>query len=212
MTPKASNESISILIVDDHPMLREGLRFLLEREPDFVVVAEAGNGREAVLLSREVRPDIVLMDVQMPELNGIDATKQIVDELPDTRVLALSTYNSPEIVERMLEAGALGYVTKNSVRSQLLRAIRSLSQGKQFLEGLPLSVRNLTKRPQVLSTREREVLQLLAEGQTRTKIAETLGISIITVETYKHHIFKKLKAETIADLVRYAIQEGLISV
>ncbi len=209
-----------ILIADNHTLFLQGLRSLVEQQPDFEVVGEASDGREALQRVRELRPDVVLMDVVMPGLNGFEATRMIRDEVPATRVLGLSMHVDKRYVLGMLEAGAAGYVPKDASFEEVARAIRAVAAGQGYLSpsiaGLVVegyATRTATRAPSTpaLSSREREVLQLLAEGSTPRDIARHLHISVKTVETHRRNLLAKLELETVADLVRYAIREGIAS-
>ena len=213
--------TIRIVIADNHALFAEGLRSLVERQPDFAIVGEASDGREAVARARELRPDVVLMDVVMPGLNGLDATRQIRQEVPDTRVLALSMHVDKRYVLGMLEAGASGYVAKEASFDEVARALRAVAAGHVYLAPniAGLVVEDYARRASpgtpdaaaALSPREREVLQLLAEGAPARRIARQLHISVKTVETHRRNILAKLELDTVADLVRYAIREGITS-
>jgi len=212
---------MNILLVDDHRMMREGLRALLEKE-GLAVVGEAANGREALALSRTLRPDVVVMDISMPDLNGIDATKRLVDELPGCKVVALSMNSDRRYVRAMFAAGAAGYLVKNAASSELVLAVKAVVLGQKYVS--PAIAGDVIKgwvtqtspgpapTNQTLSPREREVLQLLAEGNASKDIANHLGISLPTVETHRRQIMTKTGLRTIADLTKYAIREGLTSI
>lgn len=212
---------IRIVIADNHTLFAQGLRSLVEREPDFEIVGEATDGREAIRRAAELRPDVVLMDVVMPNLNGFDATRILRDEVPDVRVLALSMHVDKRYVLGMLEAGASGYVPKDAGFDEVARAIRAVARGHGYLSPsiAGVVVDGYTRRAgqtassssTQLSQREREVLQLLAEGATAKEVASRLHLSIKTVETHRRNLLSKLELETVADLVRYAIREGITS-
>jgi len=209
---------IRVLIADDHSVVAEGLRHLVEAERDIEVVACVGDGREAVQQARETQPDVVLMDLSMPELNGADATRAILQRDPKCRVIVLSMYSQREYVRRALKAGAAGYVVKRSAAKEVVEAIRAVHAGQRYLSPRVADVvlddysdekqdDPLTR----LSAREREVLQLLAEGRTGAQIAERLSLSQKTVETYRARLVEKLGIRDLAGLVRFAIQKGLVS-
>ncbi len=210
-----------ILLVEDHQIVREGLRALLEREPGFTVVAEAGDGRTAVDLAAREGPDVVVMDVAMPGLNGIDATKQILANAPLTRVIALTMSADKRYVVAMLSAGASGYVLKSAAAQELIRAIHEVAAGNRYL-GVAVSgvvIDALVQKPEreptsgaALSDREREVLQLLAEGRTSKEIATALHVAVSTIETHRRQIMSKLGLRSVAELTKYAVREGLTSV
>ena len=213
--------SIKVLIADDHQIMREGLRAMLEKEPDIVVLGEAEDGRMIERLARELAPDVIIMDVAMPDLNGIEATRQIVAELPAVKIIALSMHDDRRFVLNMLKAGAAGYMLKDSAFTDLAKAIRVVMSGKTYLshEVTDIVVRDYVSSSQsgessafhLLSPREREVLQLLAEGKTSALIGESLHISVKTVETHRQQIMVKLKIRSVAELTKYAIREGLTS-
>jgi DNA-binding NarL/FixJ family response regulator len=208
-----------ILLADDHKIVRDGLKALLDKEADMSVVAEADTGRRALQLSRKVKPDVVVMDVSMPDLNGIDATRQIVAELPSIKVVALSMHAQKQFVEGMLKAGVSGYLLKDSAFDELIRALRTVIAGRHYLSpditGIVVDSYLESNHDgggvstAVLTAREREVLQLIAEGHSVKHIAENLHISVKTVDTHRSHIMNKLDLHNIADLTKYAIREGL---
>lgn len=214
--------SIRILLADDHQMLRDGLRSILASESDLEIVGEAGDGRTAVTMARDLVPDVVVMDIAMPDLNGVEATRQIKRENPEVKVIALSMYPDRRYVIGMLEAGASGYVLKAAAYDELRRAVRVVSQGKKYLspditgvvveahvQGMPSGE---TSPYKILGPREREIVQLLAEGRTSPQIAQELHISTATVDTHRRNIMKKLGIHTVAELTKYAIREGLTSI
>ncbi len=212
---------IRVLIVDDHDIVRTGLRMMLVAEDDIVIVGEASNGREAVALTQELLPDVVVMDVQMPDMNGIEATRAIKEECPDCAVLALTIHEDEQYFFEMLNAGALGYVPKRAAPDDLVRAIRLANDGHVFLYSSMASLlasdylNRLEAGDQdvpdtVLSPREREVLVLIAEGLMNREIAEALTISVKTVETHRENIMNKLSLHSRTELVKYAIRKGLI--
>jgi len=213
--------SIKVLIADDHRIMREGLRAMLEKEHDIVVLGEAEDGRMIERLARELAPDVIIMDVAMPDLNGIEATRQIVAELPGVKIIALSMHDDRRFVLNMLKAGAAGYMLKDSAFTDLAKAIRVVMSGKTYLshEVADIVVKDYVSSSQptessafhLLSPREREVLQLLAEGKTSARIGEKLHISVKTVETHRQQIMVKLKIRSVAELTKYAIREGLTS-
>jgi DNA-binding NarL/FixJ family response regulator len=210
--------TVTVLLADDHAVVRDGLRALLE-VGDLQVVGVAGNGRDAVAEALRLRPDIVIMDIAMPELDGVEATRRIVEKCPDTRVLILSMYLSAEHIYRALQAGAQGYVLKESAGEEVVEAIRTLRAGKRYLshritetviddylrEGANVSPLDS------LSLRERDVLQLVVEGRTNVAIAQALSLSPKTVETYRARIMKKLKVRDTVELVKFSMRHGLIS-
>jgi DNA-binding NarL/FixJ family response regulator len=210
---------VSVMLADDHAVVRDGLRALLEAGNDLQVVGVAGNGREAVSEALRLRPDIVIMDIAMPELDGVEATRRIVERSPETRVLILSMYLSAEHIYRALQAGAQGYVLKESAGEEVVEAIRALRAGKRYLshritetviddylrEGTNVSPLDS------LSLRERDVLQLVVEGRTNAAIAQALSLSPKTVETYRARIMKKLKVKDTVELVKFSMRHGLIS-
>jgi DNA-binding NarL/FixJ family response regulator len=209
---------IRILIADDHGVVAEGLKHLIEAQADMQVVAIAADGREAVRVAREAQPDVVLMDLSMPELNGADAARAILERDPKCRVIVLSMYSDREYVRRALTAGAAGYVVKRSAAKEVVEAIRAVFGGGRYLSPRVADVviedyadDKAADPLSRLSAREREVLQLLAEGRTGAEIAQRLSLSQKTVETYRARLVEKLGIRDVAGLVRFAIQRGLVS-
>ncbi|MCE9595325.1 MAG: response regulator transcription factor [Planctomycetes bacterium] len=214
--------TIRVLLVDDHKMMREGLRALLAPATDIEVVGDASDGRKALDLVRTLSPDVVVMDVGMPELNGVEATRRIRTEFERVKVVALSTHTDKRYVHHLLEAGACGYVLKIAAHDELVRAIRAASLGRTYLSPeVAGSVVERSTHPHgagevsafsTLGSREREVLQLVAEGKTSAETAKEMHISIKTVETHRRNIVQKLGLHGTAELTKYAIREGLTSV
>jgi len=213
---------IRILLADDHAIVRDGVRSLLEKQPDMAVVAEAGDGREAALLAEEHRPDVVVMDIGMPNLNGIDATRRILAAHPQTGIVILSMHQDESYVLRSLKAGAKGYLLKDSLRSDVLEAIRAVAQGRSFLTRKisrmmqedyirEMEQRGLEDSYDLLTDREREVLHLAAEGKPNKEIAGELSISLTTVETHRTHILQKLGLHSVPELILYAVRKGIIA-
>jgi DNA-binding NarL/FixJ family response regulator len=212
---------INILLADDHKLIRDGLRSLITAEEDMAVVAEAENGRDAVTLARQHTPDIVVMDINMPDLNGIDATKMILEEDADVKVIALSIHTTSRFVKAMLTAGVSGYLVKHCAFEELANAIRMVMNNKHYLSSQIIgtvmddyardSSVNQGSVFAILSSREREILQLVAEGLKSEEIAARLFISIKTVSSHRRQVMKKLNLNSVADLTRYAINEGLVS-
>jgi two-component system, NarL family, response regulator NreC len=211
-------DTIRVILADDHTILREGIKFLLESRPKFVVVAEVSNGRDAIQKTRELKPDIVIMDISMPILNGVEATRQIVEEMPSCKVLILTMHEERETVRQALKAGAAGCLNKRSAASELFSAIMAVCKGEAFFS--PSVSKMLLEdyidvsgpSDETLSLREREIVQLIAEGHMNKEIADILHISIKTVEGHKDNIKKKLGVRDQAHLIRYAIQKGIISI
>ena len=213
--------SIRILLADDHKITRQGLRSLLDKQSDMEVVAEAEEGRTTVRLVRELLPDVVIMDVTMPDLNGMEAARQITREFGNVRIVALSMHSDSLFVTEMLKSGASGYLLKDCAFEELARAIRTVVAGKTYLSpsisGVVVDdyLHRLSKADfsglDVLTSREREVLQLLAEGKSTKQIALKLHISVKTVETHRRQIMNKLDIHTVAELTKYAIRKGLTS-
>jgi DNA-binding NarL/FixJ family response regulator len=207
----------TILLADDHQLVRDGLKALLDAEDDLEVVGEADDGRSALTLVREIAPDVVVMDIAMSGLNGIEATRQIRNEMPATKVIALSMHSNRRYVLGMLRAGAWGYVLKAGAYEDLVDAVRTVRNERIFtspgIKDMVLEeyVRGGTSKEPAspLSAREREVLQLLAEGKTSKEIASILNVSVNTVDTHKRRIMQKLQLRTTAELTKYALREGL---
>jgi DNA-binding NarL/FixJ family response regulator len=212
---------LKILIADDHTLVRQGLRKILEAQPGWEVVAEAGDGREAVQQAIQLRPDVVILDLAMPRLNGVEAVQQIERRAPGVRVLVLSMYADEAYVTRAVRAGAAGYLLKDSADTDLIRAVTAVAQGKSFFSptvariildeyGRQLAAKGVTDRFDTLSEREREVFQLIAEGYTNKEVADLLHISPATVETHRAHIMEKLDLHSTAELVLCAVRKGVI--
>ena len=213
---------IRVLLADDHNIVRDGLRVLIERCHDMQVIAEAEDGRKALRLVRKHKPDIVIMDISMPYLNGIDATHQILKEVPGAKVIALSMHSDKQYVDGMLRAGAVGYLLKDCAADELIQCIRTVISGRICLgsqiagylvkEYLRPTVNDVLASCVKISAREREVLQMIAEGHSTRNIAESLHISIKTVETHRKNIMEKANLHSVAELTKYAIRHGLTSV
>jgi DNA-binding NarL/FixJ family response regulator len=212
---------IRILLADDHTVVRQGLRKLLEERPEWEVIAEAGDGREAVRLAEQHKPDVAILDVAMPLLNGIEATRQITKRLPGTRVLVLSMHADEAYVTQILQAGATGYLLKDSADVDLLKAVSEAAQGRSFFSPAiarvmlddyvrQLADKGVTDRYESLSEREREIFQLIAEAKTNKEIAALLSVSPSTVETHRAHIMEKLDLHSAAEIVLYAVRRGVI--
>lgn len=215
-----NNAKTKILLVDDHKILRQGLRALIDQESDMTTVAEADNGREVTKILRELLPDVVIMDISMSELNGIEATRRIKADFPGTRVIGLSIHDDRRQILGMFWAGASGYLLKECAFDELATAVRHVVKGRVYLSpGIAGKVINdslyLAERGDsaisLLSGREREVLQLLAEGKSTRQIADSLFVSVKTVEAHRKHIMTKLNIHNVAGLTKFAIREGLIS-
>ncbi|WP_162054926.1 response regulator transcription factor [Pontibacter pamirensis] len=220
----AENKLIRVVLTDDHNIIREGLRSLLEDDKETVVVGEASNGKELLDLLEHTPADVVLMDINMPVMDGYEATKQVAERFPDTKVLALSMLNSEPFVQKMMENGAAGYILKNTGKAELQSAIKLVANGSKFMCA-DLAIKFLHKpsvpeedsdKPSrggsVLSKRELEVLGLIAEGFTNAEIADKLFTSKRTIETHRQNILEKTNAKNTANLVKYAIQNGYISI
>lgn len=213
--------TIRILLADDHAVVRDGLRALLDRQPDFTVVAEASDGRECLELAERFLPDVVMMDVAMPNMNGIEAARRILAMNPAIAVVILSMHNDESYVLQSLKAGAKGYLLKDSPREDVIEAIRSAAQGRAFLSRKvsrmlqedyveQLRSKDLDDSYDLLTDREREILQLLAEGRANKEVANVLNISPTTVETHRGHILRKLSLHGTADLILYAVRKRII--
>ena len=213
---------VRILLADDHTVMRSGLRLLLERQPNLKVVGEAADGRQAVALSESANPDVVIMDIGMPNLNGIEAARQIVSRSPRTAIAILSMHSDESYVIRALKAGARAYLLKDSAEADLLAAVRALTEGKSFFSPAISKIlvedymRQLERQGaedtyELLTNREREILQLLAEGKTNKEAATLLNLSLYTVETHRTHILQKLNLHNVPELILYAVRKGIIA-
>lgn len=210
---------IRVLIVDDHAILRDGLKALLQGEPDIEVVGEAGTGREAIKLIRQLKPDVVLMDISMPDMTGLEATEVIKKGYPEVKVIALTVHESETYLKRMMQVGAKGYVVKRAAATELTTAIRTVMRGgvyihpdiaKQLVNEISRSEPIRPEKQKQLSEREWQVLRLIALGYTNQQIADRLALSVKTVETYRARIAEKLGLHTRAELVKFALQHGLL--
>ncbi|MDP9114683.1 MAG: response regulator transcription factor [Acidobacteriota bacterium] len=213
---------VRILLADDHTVMRAGLRLLLERHQDFEVVGEAADGRQAVDIANEVKPAVVVMDIAMPKLNGVEAARQILIRDPATAVVMLSMHSDESYVLRSLKAGARAYLLKDSAEADLVSAIQAIIDGKSFFSP---GIRDLLKEDyihrlakfgaddtyELLTAREREILQLLGEGRSNKEVAALLSLSLYTVETHRTHILQKLNLHSVPDLILYAVRKGIIS-
>ncbi len=214
---------LRILIVDDHEIVRAGVRSLLEDQPNCEICGEASTGREAVALSQQLKPDIVILDITMPELNGLEAARQILKTVLNVQVLILSVHESEDLVREILEIGAHGYILKSDAGRELAAAVRALEQRKPYFVSRVAQVvlraylnKQYGSHTQMsdgaaLTPREREVLQLLAEGKSNKEVASSLLISVMTVETHRAHIMRKLGAHSVAELVHYAVRHKMIT-
>jgi DNA-binding NarL/FixJ family response regulator len=213
--------SIKILLADDHEIVREGLRVLFEKQTDMKVVAEANDGHEAVQLAQQLTPDVVIMDVSMPRMNGMEATRRIVGKYPGIKIIALSRHREKRIIRDMLDAGASSYIHKACGYLELLKAVRAALENRRHFcppntaadraGGTHASRQRRRAAGSTLTAREREVLQLLTEGKTTREVAALLDVSVKTVETHRHQIMTKLSTHSIADLTKFAIREGITS-
>jgi DNA-binding NarL/FixJ family response regulator len=215
-------KKITVLLAEDHMIVREGFRKMLELEDDFEVIGEAQEGRQAVALAKKLRPDLVLMDIAMPQLNGLEATRQILKVLPATKILILSAHSDDAYVKNATESGAMGFLLKQTSANDVCRAIREVQKGKTFFSPSISNRRNrlnsqsldraggFNKKVAQLTSREMEVLQLIAEGKANKQTASELGIGIKTVEKHREHLMQKLDIHDTAGLTRYAISAGII--
>jgi DNA-binding NarL/FixJ family response regulator len=214
--------SLRILLGDDHTLVRQGVRKILEEQPQWQIVAEVGDGRDAVRQALALRPDVAILDIGMPRLNGIDATRQIVRQAPGVRVLILSMHLDEAYVARALDAGATGYLLKDSADVDLINGVSAVATGKSFFSPAVAEImlsdyvrrlagQGVVDRYESLSNREREILQLVAEGHSNKEVADVLSISPTTVETHRAHILRKLDVHNTAELVLFAVRRGVIS-
>ncbi len=209
-------KTIRILLADDHALVRQGFRRILAAEPGMVIVGEAADGREAVELAEKLQPDVVVLDVIMPELNGIEAARRLAESAPRSRVLALSMHKDSVYVREILRAGARGYLLKDAFDHELIAAVRAVADGKGYLSPevsdavLSDYRRHVTDPLDLLTSREREILQLLAEGNTNKDIAAKLNLSVYTVDAHRGRLMEKLNLHSIGDLVRFAIRCGIV--
>lgn len=212
---------LKILIADDHEILRDGLKSMIDRQEDMEIVGTVGTGRSAVRIARELRPDVVVMDIKMPDINGIDATRQILKNIKNTRVLCLSMHKEQSLIKSMFEAGASGYLVKDCAGRELINAIKSVREGKTYIspsiagDVVQGYMRNMEEGAQdsvysQLSPREREILQLIAEGYNTKEIADKMDISDKTVAAHRLSVMETLDLHSVADLTRYAIRHGLV--
>jgi two-component system response regulator NreC len=215
-------EQIRILLSDDHNILRDGMRLLLERQPGFVVVGEASDGRETLDLAQNHQPDVVVMDIAMPNMNGIEATRRITEKHPRMGVVILSMHYDESYVIRSLKAGARAYLLKDAVKSELIAAIHAVAEGRSFFSPKisrilqedyvqALGRKGADDSYELLTDREREILQLVAEGKTNKEIANTLNLSLYTVDTHRTHILQKLNLHSVPEVILYAVRKGIIS-
>ncbi|HEV8038417.1 MAG TPA: response regulator transcription factor [Bryobacteraceae bacterium] len=214
-------KQIRILLSDDHNILRDGMRLLLERQPGFVVVGEASDGRETLDLVQTHQPDVVVMDIAMPNMNGIEATRRIVEKHPGMGVVILSMHYDESYVIRSLKAGARAYLLKDAVKSELIAAIHAVAEGRSFFSPKisrilqedyvqALGRKGADDSYELLTGREREILQLVAEGRTNKEIANALSVSLYTVDTHRTHILQKLNLHSVPEVILYAVRKGII--
>ena len=215
--------ALRIVIADDHELVRKGLRSVLDAQTGWTICGEAVNGREAVELARKIKPDVMVMDVTMPELNGLEATRQILKDRPKTEVLILTVHESEQLVSEVLAAGARGYILKGDTTRLLVAAIESIAQHKPFFTGTASEVvlggylrpgqpaRKESRALPRLTAREREIVQLLAEGKSNKEVSTALGVSVKTIDAHRANIMHKLNINSVTDLVRYAIRNNIIA-
>jgi two-component system response regulator NreC len=222
MLERYSVGKLRVLLADDHTLVRQGFRKILEARPEWEVVAEASDGRDAVRQALSIQPDVAILDIGMPLLNGIEATRQIARRLPNTGILILSMHSDEAYVIQAVKAGARGYLLKDSADTDLIRGIESVAAGKSFFSPIAarvmlddyvrhLAQKGITDRFDTLSEREREIFQLIAEGHSNKAVADLLSVSPATVETHRAHILQKLDVHNTAELVLYAVRKGVIS-
>ncbi|HLH02263.1 MAG TPA: response regulator transcription factor [Bryobacteraceae bacterium] len=205
------SEEITVLLADDHSLVRRGFRRILEDDEHMQVVGEASNGVEAIRMAHELKPKVVVMDLSMPELDGVQATKEIVKHLPETNVLVLSMHSDDNYVRNAIDAGAKGYLLKNAIDIDLVGAIRSVADGKRFLsEGLKYVAHQQDDELQRLTAREKQVLQLIAQGKSNKDIAKLLDLSVNTVSVHRANLMEKMNIHRTAELVLFAIRKGLV--
>jgi DNA-binding NarL/FixJ family response regulator len=215
-------KAVRILLADDHTVIRQGLRLLLEREPAFRVVGEASDGRQAIALAEQLEPDVLVLDLAMPNLNGIEAARQIMASNPDIAIVILSMHSDESYVIRALKAGARAYLLKDSAEGDLIAAIHAITDGKSFFSPAisrilvedymrQLEQKHVEDTYELLTAREREILQLLAEGKTNKEVASMLNLSIYTVETHRTHVLQKLNLHNVPELILYAVRKGIIA-
>lgn len=211
------NKKTRVLLADDHAILRKGVRMMIDAESDLEVVGEARNGKEAIDEALDLKPDIVVMDISMPELNGIEGTRRICEQLPQTKVIGLSMHRDAVYVREILRAGARGYLLKDSEDDDLIRAVRAVARGEAFLspavsDAVLSDYRKHVSNPvDLLTSREREVLARIAEGKTNKEIANDLGLSVYTIESHRGSVMEKLNLHNTGDIVRFALRNGLLS-
>lgn len=208
-----SSEKIKIVLVDDHQMLRDGLKNIIQKKSNLEIVGEASNGREAIKICANLKPDVVITDISMEGLNGIEATKQILKEYPDTKIIGLSMHANKKFIQGVFKAGGYGYLLKDGDSSELITGITTVMQNKKYLSKninpQYLSGLDDDSNKKILSSRETEVLQLIAEGKSSKEIGELLFLSSKTVDVHRNNLMKKLELHTIPELTKYAIREGL---